>query len=1638
MKPLRLVSLLLLGSAASYAANITWDVNSSTAGAQDGSGTWDTTTTNWYNGSTNVAFTSGDSVTFGGAVSGASAYTVTLATSTNVATFTANTGDAAYPRYTVDLGTQTLTVNGTVTLNAQGTAYTTAFTNGTLALRKSGSTQAAPDLTLAGATGQYGAVVAAGVDLGTGSRYIRAVSGRNDVGRYSGDLRFDGAITGSANVFLSGTPGSGSHNVHFVFNAANPGFTGGVTLTGIDLALTKAAALSASNPVTFDAGASGRSSLFLFGQSITIGNLADTGVGTRWIRNGSANATNGGTSTQAGGITAGSVPLGVNADSVLTITQTTNATFGGVISNGPNDTGTGDTALTYRTLGIIKDGAATLTLSGANTFTGDAIVRAGGLLLTNSSSLGGANLVNTLAASAAFDSSVASHAFTLGGLKDPAVAGDKVGIVLQDNAANPIALTLGANNGAPTFTSSVSGAGRIIKTGTGIQNLGGTNTYTGGTTIANGGLSFATGLGTAPIIVTAPTGTTFLTAANTAAVSLPNNITLAAPAAAATYNLIKNTSGQTTGTQFELTGVISGGNANHTLFLNTSTAGDTTSTFRFAGNNTFRSTINLNRGGIVVTSPSSLGDPANLVIINSNGNATLGDLRFETGMTFVNPVQFAIQAPVSTGTNDVEFTGVLSGGGGLNKLGTGKLTLSGTGSYTGATAINGGTLQIGNGGANAPLGQGNVTNNGTLVFNTTTDVTSAGTVGGSGSIEKNGTNSVTFNGAMTSTGNLTVNGGTFNIGGGWTGGGALNLAAGTLKIGSSGGPTGAVSAASLNQTGGTIAMDISGGNGDTIAVTGDYTASGAITVNVVAAPATGVPYTLVSYGGNLSAHPPITVNGLGGSRLGYEINYGSGTNGAITITFVGIAGNLIWTGQGGSAWDLTDAHWYNGFGFDTYFQQDNVTFDDQANPGTDQVTLGFTATPGIVTFANTNYHYVLSGSGSIGGGAMLVMNGGGTAVLATNNTYTGTTSVIGGTLQVGNGGTVGTIGSGAVAVDGVLSFKRSDNVTLANTVTGNGTVSQDGAGTLLVTGSLGQIGGINISSGTLQIGDGTAVGSISGANILNNGSLVISRPDAVTLNNVISGTGSLTKLGTNTLTLGGANTYSGGTTYAGGTVATADPTRLGTGALHATGPSTLSLVNPGAVTVPNNLELGSTTGNYTVIKTTSATDTTAGTPLSLSGNITGGGAGAALFLNVSLINDNTTSFVLSGNNTFTGQMTVNRGVLVVGGPNALGNPANLVFHDTYNNATLGDLRFSGGSYTVPNPIQLSFADHTLLVDGSDAINLTGTISQNGATARALNKIGTGKLTLSNASNTYAGATTVKAGTLAVDGTLSTGTVAVTAQAGAILTGSGTINRPVSISGTLAPGEGVGKLTVGGTTTFAAGSTYALQIGDWTGAAGTGYDQLASTAVAITATSVSKLTVNVDASAMVNFTDASKTFVIATGTQTGLAVDNWTVTTTGFSGAGTWKLQVNGSQLELVYSLGTPFDNWASSFGSLPSNKRGALDDYDNDGMPNLLEYVLGGNPTVADGGSTKPTSQQSGGNLVFTYTRSDDSELDTTQIVQYGSNLTGWTDVAIGATSGGMVGITENGAGADTVTVTIPMSGNPKLFARLKVTKSGS
>ena len=80
-------------------------------------------------------------------------------------------------------------------------------------------------------------------------------------------------------------------------------------------------------------------------------------------------------------------------------------------------------------------------------------------------------------------------------------------------------------------------------------------------------------------------------------------------------------------------------------------------------------------------------------------------------------------------------------------------------------------------------------------------------------------------------------------------------------------------------------------------------------------------------------------------------------------------------------------------------------------------------------------------------GGSLLKDGASTQILSGNNSYTGTTTISAGTLQVGSGGTTGTLGSGAVVNNAALVVNRSDEATLGNNISGTGSFTQAGAGT---------------------------------------------------------------------------------------------------------------------------------------------------------------------------------------------------------------------------------------------------------------------------------------------------------------------------------------------------------------------------------------------------------------------------------------------------------------------------------------------------------------------------------------------------------------------------------------------------------------
>lgn len=213
-------------------------------------------------------------------------------------------------------------------------------------------------------------------------------------------------------------------------------------------------------------------------------------------------------------------------------------------------------------------------------------------------------------------------------------------------------------------------------------------------------------------------------------------------------------------------------------------------------------------------------------------------------------------------------------------------------------------------------------------------------------------------------------------------------------------------------------------------------------------------------------------------------------------------------------------------------------------------------------------------SGVISGDGNVVKMGGGDLALTGENTYTGGTTISGGTLQIGNDGTTGSI-TGNVTDNGILAFSRSDDVVFSGDISGGGSLNQDGRGTLILVGNNTYTGGTTISGGTLQVGNGGTVGSITGnvADNAYNGSLVFDRSDDWTYDGIISGSGDVVKLGGGTLTLSGANTYYGTTSIKNGTLEIAAGGALGSATSVGGDSNSASLIIDSGATVSGSVLL---------------------------------------------------------------------------------------------------------------------------------------------------------------------------------------------------------------------------------------------------------------------------------------------------------------------------------------------------------------------------------------------------------------------------------------------------------------------------------
>ena len=159
-------------------------------------------------------------------------------------------------------------------------------------------------------------------------------------------------------------------------------------------------------------------------------------------------------------------------------------------------------------------------------------------------------------------------------------------------------------------------------------------------------------------------------------------------------------------------------------------------------------------------------------------------LRFDddTGINYniANQVSLQLTTEVFVKQFGANLNGNISGAGGLNKTGAGKLTLAGTNNYAGPTTISAGVLEVGSGGATGTLGSGAVANSGILRFNRSGTVNVPNSISGTGSLEQDGPGITELAGVNTYTGSTDIDAGTLLVSGSLSGSAVHVNAGGTL------------------------------------------------------------------------------------------------------------------------------------------------------------------------------------------------------------------------------------------------------------------------------------------------------------------------------------------------------------------------------------------------------------------------------------------------------------------------------------------------------------------------------------------------------------------------------------------------------------------------------------------------------------------------------------------------------------------------------------------------------------------------------------------------------------------------------------------------------------------------------------------
>ncbi|MEK8050518.1 autotransporter-associated beta strand repeat-containing protein [Ideonella sp. DXS22W] len=1022
--------------------------------------------------------------------------------------------------------------------------------------------------------------------------------------------------------------------------------------------------------------------------------------------------------------------------------------------------------------GVTQAGSGTLTLNGANSYTGGTTV-SGGLLQAGRASQGSAGALTQGPFGTGTVSVGSAAQVDLAGWRvDNAWSLSGAGVLASStgSAASAGALqlagagTLAVAGAQLSLGGAITGPGALTVQGPGTLVLSGANTARGDTTVASGTLQLLGGADRA--------GSGALQVASGATLDLRDGASLSVPlrlagtlassnagnALAATLSGAVTLAGDATlqvgGAGLAISGAIADAGGARALTKTGS------GTLTLSGVNSSAGTLTVNAGTVVARNGQALSDSG---LLQLAAGATLQLQADETVGALAGAGAVVLDgATLAAGGNGASslFDGVLSGRGGLTKQGAGTLTLNGANTYAGATQVQAGTLVLGASGTAGTLSAVTVAAGAQLALQSAQVL---GSLAGAGDVAlgaqalSTGADglSTRFDGTLSGSGSLTKQGaGSFTLAGRNTHSGGTTVLAGQVVAGrGSEGPASALLAGPLGTGAVTVAagaaVDLAGWqvdnaftlNGGTALVNSLGRAAMAGALTLAADTTLGVSGAQLSLGGAITGPGALTVQGPGTLVLsGANTARGGTTVASGTLQLLGgadRAGSGALQVASGGTLDLRD-----GASLSVPLRLAGTLASSNAGNALAATLSGAVTLTGDATLQVGGAGLAISGAIADAGGARaLTKTGSGTLTLSGVNSSAGTLTVNAGTVVARNGQALSDSGLLQLAAGATLQLQADETV---GALAGGGAVVLDGA--------------------TLAAGG-------NGASSLFDG--------------VLSGRGGLTKQGAGTLTLNGANTYTGATQVQAGT--------LVLGASGTAGTLSAVTVAAGAqLTLQSAQVLGSLAGAGDVALGAQALSTGAdGLSTRFDGTLSGSG---------SLTKHGAGSFTLGGRDARTGATQVAGGTLVLAASDAASALSTYRVDDVATlqlqaDATLGALAGAGTVDLAPGQLRLAPAAGTSTL-------FSGTLQGSGGLVLQ----GAGTLTLSGA-NRHTGRTQLLGGTLAIAGDAQLGAAPAVLVADQLLLDGGTLR--ITGSGTLAATRGVTLQGAGGTLQLPAGVTVAL-------------------------------------------------------------------------------------------------------------------------------------------------------------------------------------------------------------------------------------